>query len=59
MEEGYSLNTSLEFNRGSRDPPVELEPYYTLIMNVLMVLTIFALVLIFLYLVYGKEKSTK
>jgi len=32
------------------------ETYYTIIMDVLMVLTIFALVLAFLYLVYGKEK---
>jgi len=38
---------------------MDLEPYYTIIMDVLMVLTIFALVLTFLYLVYGKEKTTK
>ena len=38
---------------------MELEAYYTLIMDVLMVLTIFALVLAFLYLVYGKERTAK
>jgi len=58
MEEGYSLNMSLEFNRGA-GILVELEPYYTIIMDVLMVLAIFALVLVFLYLIYGKEKGSK
>ena len=38
---------------------MEPEAYFTIIMDVLMVLAIFALVLIFLYLVYGKEKTTK
>jgi len=38
---------------------MDIEPYYTLIMDVLMILAIFALVLTFLYLVYGKEKTTK
>ena len=37
---------------------MSIEDYYQMIINVLIALTMITLILLFLYLVYGKEEST-
>ncbi len=58
MEEGYSLNISHPtINKG--EVRMDIGSYFNLILIVLTALIFIALVLGFLYLVYGKEDETE
>jgi len=60
VEKGYSLNTLSSSNNGKKKEAfhMDIATYFTLLINVLMVLTFIALVLFFLYMVYRKEEET-
>ena len=59
MEKGHTLNTLFTKIRGDEGNLMEPGVYFVLIINVLMVVTFIALILAFLYMIYGKEREEK
>jgi ABC-type sugar transport system permease subunit len=59
MEEGYSLNTLMRKNRGKFEAEnMGVEEFFRTLLIMLMIITFFALALVFLYLMSERKEET-